>query len=816
MTETRPTSHELPTAGGGTATLPVLAEIDMQIEGMTCASCVNHVERRLNKIPGVTAVVNLATERAKVTLTEDHSDEELAGAVKAAGYGGSVTRRRSMDDDAPHPGGRDHAGHGGTDQGGHGHAPLSGHSHAGHAGGREADTSDPSTRRQADLKRRFIVSAILAAPVMVLSMVPALQFPGWQWLITVLSLPVVTWAAWPFHKAAFNAARHGSSTMDTLVSLGVISATLWSLWALLLGGAGEIGMRMEMSLWPRAAGEGGHPELYFEVAAVVVTFLLLGRWLESRSRRAAGNALRALAEMQPAEATKIVRAGEVTREIRVPLAEIRVGDQFRVEPGEKIATDGTVVGGRSAVDASLVTGESVPVEVAPGDPVTGATLNTSGSLIVRATRVGEDTTLAQIGHLVEEAQVGKAPVQRIADQISAVFVPIVLVISVVTFAVWLAAGGNLQQAFTAAIAVLIIACPCALGLATPTALLAGTGRAAQRGILIRGPEVLEATRRIDYVLLDKTGTLTTGVMSFDRVVPLPGESEDTVLTRAAAAEAPSEHPIAKAIVRGAQDAGFTIPQASEFASDTGLGVTATVDGTAVTIGRLRHLEQVGITVDDDARHALSLAETGGGTAVAVGWDGRVRGILVVRDAPKEGAASAVRQLKEIGVRPVLLTGDAAAPALAVAAAVGIEDVRAGVMPEEKRDVVAELQSGGHQVAMVGDGVNDAAALAQAGTHGLGIAMGTGTDVAKEASDITIVSGDPRAVPEAISISRSTLRVIKQNLFWAFAYNVAAIPLAALGLLNPMIAGVAMAFSSVLVVSNSLRLRHAGGAVEGSG
>ncbi|HZK05138.1 MAG TPA: heavy metal translocating P-type ATPase [Actinomycetaceae bacterium] len=766
-----------------TATIPVVAEIDMAIEGMTCASCVRHVERRLNKMPGVTAVVNLATERAHLTMTEDHTDEELAGQVKAAGYGGTVTRRRSPDDDAS-PGTPDD----------------------------EAitDTSDPSVRRQADLKRRFIVAAVLAVPIALLSMVPALQFPGWQWVVAALTAPVALWAAWPFHRAAFNAARHGSSTMDTLVSLGVIAATLWSLWALIFGGAGEIGMRMEMTLWPRAAGHAAHPELYFETAAVVTTFLLLGRWLESRSRRAAGDALRALAEMRPAEATKLVRAGSGVSEVRVPIAQIGVGDEFRVTPGEKIATDGVVTDGRSAVDASLLTGESVPVEVGPGDAVTGATLNTSGALIVRATRIGDDTALAQIGHLVEEAQIGKSPVQRIADKISSVFVPAVLVISVITFITWLATGGAMQAAFTAAIAVLIIACPCALGLATPTALLAGTGRAAQRGILIRGPEVLEATRRIDTVLLDKTGTLTTGVMELAGVIPLAGETEETVLARAASAEAPSEHPIAKAIARGAATSNIDVPVATDFGSETGLGVTAVVEGTRVTIGRFTHLRAAGLTADDAARAALEGAEHDGGTAVAIGWDGEVRGILVVRDAPKSTSREAVDALKEIGVRPVLLTGDAEAPARAIAAQVGIDDVRAGVLPGEKRDVVARFQADGKQVAMVGDGVNDAAALAQAGVHGLGIAMGTGTDVAKEASDITIVSGDPRAVPEAIVISRATLRVIRQNLFWAFAYNVAAIPLAAFGLLNPMIAGVAMAFSSVLVVSNSLRLRHAGG------
>lgn len=810
----------------------VLAEIDMEIEGMTCASCVAHVEKKLNKMPGVTAVVNLATERAHVKLTEPHTDAELAAQVKAAGYGGTVTRRRNVGSAAAgeHAGhGAGHGGHGGqTEHGvaashagtGHGaghdgmshdgvagtvlseHA-LSGHTHEG-AG---EDTSDPSTRRQRDLKRRFIVAAILTVPVTALSMIPALQFPAWQWVVMALALPVVTWAAWPFHRAAFNAGRHGSSTMDTLVSLGVVAATLWSLWALLFGGAGEIGMKMTATLWPR--GEHMGPELYFEVAAVVITFLLLGRWLESRSRRAAGDALRALAAMRPAAARLLVGSGTLIREVLVPVDQVRVGDQFRVAPGEKIATDGVVVSGSSAVDSSLLTGESVPLEVGPGDGVTGATLNTSGSLTVRATRVGEDTALAQIGHLVEEAQIGKAPVQRIADQISAVFVPIVLVISIGTFIAWIATGGELQQAFTAAIAVLIIACPCALGLATPTALLAGTGRAASRGILIRGPEVLEATRRIDTVLLDKTGTLTTGVMELSEVIPLAGASESDVLTRAASVESLSEHPIAAAIVRGAKHRELEIPAVADFASAAGLGVTATVAGTPVTVGRAGHLAEQGLELGD-AGAAVAAAEAAGGTAVVVGWNGTARGVLVVRDAPKPTAAAAVTALRELGIKPVLLTGDAHGPAMAVATQLGITDVRAGVLPAEKRDVVAEFQQGGSQVAMVGDGVNDAAALAQAGSHGLGIAMGTGTDVAKEASDITIVSGDPRAVPEAIAVSRATLRVIKQNLFWAFSYNVAAIPLAAFGLLNPMIAGIAMAFSSVLVVSNSLRLRAAGG------
>lgn len=785
----------------------------MAIEGMTCASCVAHVEKRLNRLPGVTAVVNLATERAHVTLTSEHSDEELAAAVKAAGYAGNVTRRR-VSAEAPEghrPGEHAHDEHapGEHDPGEHDPgAPvtaLSGHTHAG-AG---EDTSDPSQRRQADLKRRFTWAAVLTVPVVFLSMIPALQFPGWQWVVATLALPVATWAAWPFHRAAFNAGRHGSSTMDTLVSLGVISATAWSLWALLFGGAGEIGIRMEMSLWPRAAGTGHHPELYFEVAAVVITFLLLGRYLESRSRRAAGDALRALGELQPAAATKLVRSGTVVREIRVPVAQLNVGDTFKVAPGEKIATDGTVTAGRSAVDSSLLTGESVPVEVGPGDAVTGATLNTSGSLTVRATRVGDDTALARIGRLVEEAQLGKVPVQRLADQISAIFVPTVLAISLITLAAWLISGANLQMAFTAAIAVLIIACPCALGLATPTALLAGTGRAARRGILIRGPEVLEATRHIAVALLDKTGTLTTGIMTLTAVIPLAGATRQQVLTMAAAAESPSEHPIAKAIVRAAQAEDLALPDATDFTSDAGLGVSATVAGQRVTVGRLEHLASVSF-LSDDAATALTQADSGGGTAVAVGWDGQIRGVLVVADTPKPGAEEAVAQLRDLGVKPVLLTGDGPGPAQAIARQVGITDVRAGVLPEQKRRVVVEWQETGVQVAMVGDGVNDAAALAQAGTHGLGIAMGTGTDVAKEASDITIVSGDPRAVPEAIRIARATLRVIRQNLFWAFGYNVAAIPLAAAGLLNPMIAGVAMAFSSVLVVTNSLRLRHAGG------
>ena len=786
--------------------------VDLSIEGMTCSSCVAHVEKRLNKLPGATAVVNLATEKARVELTAPYSDDDLEAQVAAAGYTGHVVRRRST---PPSPssadggaGGQTHA-HAASGTDGTGHteesAALAGHSHEGHDPG--SDTSDPSARRAADLRRRFIVSAILTVPVAVLSMVPALQFPGWQWVVAALALPVVTWGAYPFHKAAFTAARHGSSTMDTLVALGVTAATLWSLWALLLGGAGEIGARMEMSLLPRDAGHGAHPEIYFESAAVIVTFLLLGRFLESRSRRSAGSALRALLAMGPTEANRVIGS----REERVPVAALAIGDLVRVRPGEKIPADGVVTDGTSAVDTSLLTGESVPREVIPGDGVVGATLNASGVITVRVTALGEDTALAKIGHLVEQAQISKVPVQRLADRISGVFVPSVLMIAVVTFAIWWGVSGNLQASFTAAIAVLIIACPCALGLATPTALLAGTGRAAQHGILIRGAEVIEATKAITTAVLDKTGTLTTGIMTVTDVTAvapseatgaLPGTDRSNVVRYAAAAEAGSEHPIARAIVRAA--GSLTIPPASDFASTAGLGVEATVEGHRVAVGRIAYLLERGYADNG----AGALAAKAAGTVVAVGWDGCVQGLITVADAVKEDAAQAVAELKALGVTPMLLTGDAEDVARRVAAEVGIEQVRAEVLPADKRDAVAELQRGGEYVAMVGDGVNDAAALAQAGNRGLGIAMGSGTDVAKEAADITIVNSDVKAIPAAIRIARRTLRTIHQNLFWAFAYNVLAIPLAAFGFLNPMIAGIAMAFSSVFVVGNSLRLRHA--------
>ncbi|QDB80535.1 cadmium-translocating P-type ATPase [Georgenia wutianyii] len=767
-------------------------EVDLAVEGMTCASCVNRVEKKLNALPGVSATVNLATESAHVTLEEPVADADLLAAVERAGYAGSVTRRHTADDE--HDDDADE------------------HALAGHEHGAGEDTSSPAEQRQADLRRRLRVAGALTVPVVALSMLPALQFPGWQWVVTALALPVVTWGAWPFHRSAVKAARHGASTMDTLVSLGVTAATLWSLWALLLGGAGEIGMRMTPSLFPAqgAAGEVGMPELYFEVAAVVTTFLLLGRYAESRSRRRAGDALRSLLSMG-AKDVAVVRVDDAGRrtEERVPVERLRVGDLFLVRPGEKVATDGVVVEGSSAVDTSMLTGEPVPVDVAEGDAVTGATVNASGRLLVRATRVGEETTLAQIGRLVTQAQTGKAPVQRLADRISAVFVPVVIVVALGTLVVWLMSGANAQASFTAAVAVLIIACPCALGLATPTALLVGSGRASQLGILIKGPEILESTRRIDTMVLDKTGTVTEGRMRLADVRPAADRAE--LLRLAGAVEAASEHPIAQAVAAGAAAELGDLPAVTDFAGHAGRGVSGRVEGREVLVGRPAWLAEQGVTVPDDVATDHHEAERSGATAVVVAWDGTARGVLAVRDTVKATSAQAVARLRELGVRPILLTGDNRAAAEAVAAEVGIPaaDVIAEVLPEDKLDVVARLQGEGRVVAMVGDGVNDAAALAQAGQQGLGLAMGTGTDVAIEASDITLVTGDLRAAPTSISVSRATLRVIKQNLFWAFAYNVAAIPLAAFGLLNPMIAGAAMAASSVIVVANSLRLRRAG-------
>jgi Cu+-exporting ATPase len=820
--------------------LPV-ATVDLAVEGMTCASCVARVEKRLNRVPGAVATVNLALESAHVEVSagEDGSTPDtdaLVAAVRAAGYDARVTGRRDLttpparhDHHAPHHEHDQHAGHAhhmaGMDPREH---ALSGHSMApGHEMDPDEDTSAPTDARGTDLRRRLRVATVLTVPVLLLSMVPAWQFRGWQWLVAALALPVATWAAYPFHRAAVRAARHGASTMDTLVSIGIVAATGWSLWALLLGGAGELGMTMSPTLWP-AADMGGHmPELYFEVAAVVTTFLLAGRYAEHRSRRRAGDALRALLDLGAKDVALLVTGPDGRRtEQRVPVDRLRAGDEFAVRPGEKVATDGVVVSGTSAVDTSLLTGEPVPVDVGPGDDVTGATINTGGHLVVRATKVGDETRLAQIGRLVAAAQTGKAPVQRLADRISAVFVPVVLVLAVATLGAWLLSGSSAQAAFTAAVAVLIIACPCALGLATPTALLVGTGRGAQLGVLIKGPETLEQTRTVDTVVLDKTGTVTEGRMALVDVLVPAGADADEVLRYAGAVEALSEHPIARAVAEaaaavapvtaGAGGDGVAIgsDEVHEFRATAGLGVSGVVraahSGVAlsrrVLVGRPTWLAGEGVRTDDELAARFAAAEADGATAVLAAWDGAARGVLVLRDPVKATSRQAVDELRALGLRPVLLTGDNAGAAQAVAREVGIaeSDVVAEVLPADKVDVVRRLQSEGHRVAMVGDGVNDAAALA---TADLGLAMGTGTDVAIEAADVTLVRGDLRSAAQAVRLSRSTLRVIKQNLFWAFAYNVAAIPLAALGLLNPMIAGAAMAFSSVLVVANSLRLRR---------
>jgi len=825
----------------------VVGTIDLAVGGMTCASCVARVEKKINKVPGATATVNLATEQAHVELTDEVDAAALVKAVESAGYTATVMRNSLAT-----RGTETHAGHEMTAM------ALSGHSMGDGEMDADEDTSAPVPDRGADLRRRLIAAAILSVPVLLLSMIPALQFPGWQWVVTVLALPVVTWSAWPFHRAAARAARHGASTMDTLVSLGVIAASAWSLWAVLFGGAGEIGLRMTPALFPRAAMGGmGTPELYFEVAAVVTTFLLAGRYAEHRSRRRAGDALRTLLSLGATDVALLTTddAGRRT-ETRVPVASLQVGDVFAVRPGEKVATDGVVLEGTSAVDTSLLTGEPVPVDVAPGSQVTGATVNTSGYLVVRAERVGEQTMLAQIGRLVTQAQTGKAPIQRLADRISAVFVPVVIAVAVGTLAVWLLTGGGTQAAFTAAVAVLIIACPCALGLATPTALLVGTGRGAQLGILIKGPEILESTRRVDTVVLDKTGTVTEGRMRVVDVLAADGISRD-VLRYAGAVESRSEHPIAQAIASaaaaaaalgrppatversarnplhsGSDDAislhsvldgvgmdgigsdgvGIGSDEVTEFANTPGRGVVGLVRlghsgvelARRVLVGRPTWLREqsVDTTPLDEMFEA---AESDGATAVMAAWNGVARGVVVLRDPLKATSAAAIDELRALGLRPVLLTGDNAGAARVAAAQVGIEEVMAEVLPADKVAAVRSLQEQGRVVAMVGDGVNDAAALAQAD---LGLAMGTGTDVAMQAADITLVRGDLRSAGQAIRLSRSTLRIIKQNLFWAFAYNVAAIPLAALGLLNPMIAGAAMAFSSVLVVTNSLRLRRA--------
>ena len=722
--------------------------LDLELTGMTCAACANRIEKKLNRLDGVTATVNYATEKANVSFDPSvASPDALIAAVESIGYGALLP------------------------------------AHVGE------ERADPALARIADLQRRLIVAIALGVPVLLISMIPALQFRSWQWVVLVLATPVTIWSAWPFHITAWKNLRQAEASMDTLVSVGVLAAYGWSSYALLATPAGDLGMTMPMSLVP-TRGDSHH--LYFEVASTTVALILAGRWFEARSKRRAGSALRALLALGADTANVIQIDGS---ELNRPSSTLRVGDRFVVRPGERIATDGVVEDGAAAVDMSLVTGESVPAEVTAGSHVTGATIATNGRLVVRATRVGADTALAQMARLVEAAQTGKAPVQRLADRVAGVFVPIVIVLAAATLGFWFARTGSLSQAMAPAVAVLIIACPCALGLATPTALLVGTGRGAQLGILIKGPEILESTRRVDTIVLDKTGTVTTGVMDVVRVDAFPHAglpaTDDEVLRLAAAVELGSEHPIAAAIVRAARRDGGTIEAATDFVSLAGVGARATVGGRTVEVGRA--------AADEVPMDAQAL------TVVSVRADGQLLGTIAVADTVKVTSADAIVRLRELGLRPILLTGDNAATASAVAAQVGIDasDVIAGVMPAQKVAEVQRLQAEGRVVAMVGDGVNDAAALAQAD---LGIAMGTGTDVAIEASDLTLVRADLHATADAIELSRRTLSVIKGNLFWAFAYNVAAIPLAMSWLLSPVVAGAAMAFSSVFVVSNSLRLR----------
>ncbi|WP_320671171.1 heavy metal translocating P-type ATPase [Patulibacter defluvii] len=736
--------------------------LELPVQGMTCASCANRIERKLNKLDGVEATVNYATEKAAVRFDPATVDPQLLlDTVEAAGY----------------------------------HATL-----PAAAGAAPADVDAPEDDPTRSLRQRLIGSTLLSIPLLLISMVPPLQFDAWQWLALQLATPVVFWAGWPFHRAAWQNLRHGTATMDTLISLGTLAAWTWSVVALFFLGAGDPTMRMPFEVVLDRGASTDH--IYLEAAGVVTTLILAGRYFEARAKRRAGAALRALLELGAKDVAVLDDDG---RERRVPVEQLEVGDRFVVRPGERVATDGTIEEGSSAVDQSLLTGESLPVEKHIGDEVVGASVNAGGRLVVRATKVGADTALSQIARLVEDAQTGKAPVQRLADRISGVFVPVVLVLAVATLGFWLGSGDGVAFPFSAAVAVLIIACPCALGLATPTALLVGTGRGAQLGLLIKGPEVLESTRRIDTIVLDKTGTVTTGRMELQDVVLAPGVDRGEALRLVGALEDASEHPIAQAIARAATEAsgGAPLPAPESFGNREGLGVEGVVEGRALVVGRPALLAEWAMPLDGELERALAAAQAEGRTVIAAGWDGAARALFVVADRVKPTSAEAIARLKALGLRPVLLTGDNRATAEAVAREVGIDEVIADVLPADKDAEIARLQAAGRVVAMVGDGVNDAPALARAD---LGLAIGTGTDVAIEASDLTLVSGDLRGASDAIRLARRTLRTIKGNLFWAFAYNVVLIPVAVAGLLNPLFAGAAMAFSSVFVVSNSLRLR----------